>query len=405
VEEEMKILSINAGSSSVKCSLYEMPQAKILMKGSIERIGQSPSVVLLDFGRTKRSEKRDVADFHQAIVLLLGALTEKETKVLKNINQIDAIGHRVVHGGQLFERALFVDDKTISIIKKYAEFAPLHGSANITAIQSCQKLLPNRPNVAVFDTALYKNLPPKAYLYGLPIEMYEKHGIRRYGFHGISHQFVAKEASRLIGKRLEELRIITCHLGSGASITAFKHGKAIDTSMGFTPLEGVLMGTRPGDLDSSILIYILKHLGLNTDQLEELLNKDSGLKGLCGESDMRDIISLTEKGNEKAQNALDAFVYRIQKYIGAYTAALGGIDAIVFTGGIGENSSVLRKKILDVFGYLNVKVHTEKNQNNAPTFSTEDSSVYAMTIPTNEELAIAYETFELVSQNTPIRKT
>lgn len=401
----MKILSINTGSSSVKCSLYEMPQAKILMKGSIERIGQSPSAVLLDFGRTKRSEKCDVTDYHQAVELFLGALTAKETQVLTSTNQIDAVGHRVVHGGQLFERTLFVDDKTISLIKKYAEFAPLHGSANITAIQSCQKLLPNRPNVAVFDTALYKNLPPKAYLYGLPIEMYEKNGIRRYGFHGLSHGYVAKEASRLIGKRLEELKIITCHLGSGSSVTAFKNGCAVDTSMGFTPLEGLLMGTRCGDIDPGVVIYIVRHLKLDAANLEEILDKDSGLKGLCGKSDMRDIISLTEKGNEKTQNALDAFVYRIQKYIGAYTAALGGIDAIVFTGGIGENSSVLRKKILDVFGYLNVKVHTEKNQNNAPTFSTEDSSVYAMTIPTNEELAIARETFELVSQNMPIRNT
>ena len=293
----------------------------------------------------------------------------------------------------------------MSLIKKYAEFAPLHGSANITAIKSCRKLLPNRPNVAVFDTALYKNIPPKAYLYGLPIEMYEKHGIRRYGFHGISHGYVAKEASRLIGKRLEELKIITCHLGSGASITAFKNGSAVDTSMGFTPLEGLLMGTRCGDIDPGVLIYIVRHLKLDAAHLEEMLDKDSGLKGLCGKSDMRDVISLTEKGDEKAQNALDAFVYRIQKYIGAYMAVLGGIDAIVFTGGIGEHSPILRKKILDAFGYLNIKVHEEKNLSNETIFSTEDSSVYTMTIPANEELAIARETFELVSQNMPIRKT
>lgn len=401
----MKILSINTGSSSVKCSLFEMPDEQILMKGSVERIGQSPALVSLEFGRTKRGEKRDVSDFHQAIELLLATLTEKETKVLKSIEQIETIGHRVVHGGRLFERALLVDDKTMSLIKKYAEFAPLHRAANIDAIRSCQRLLPNRPNVAVFDTALYKNIPPKAYLYGLPIEMYEKKGIRRYGFHGLSHGYVAKEACRLIGKPLQRLKIITCHLGSGSSITAFKDGLAVDTSMGFTPLEGLLMGTRCGDIDPGVVIYIMRHLKLDATNLEEILDKDSGLKGLCGKSDMRDVFSLTERGDEKAQIALDVFVYRIQKYIGAYTAVLSGLEAIVFTGGIGEHSPVLRKKILDAFGYLNIKIHEEKNLSNAPIFSTGDSSVYAMTIPANEELAVARETFELVGKNMPIRKT
>jgi acetate kinase len=401
----MKILSINTGSSSIKCSLFEMPQEQTLFKGSIERIGQSPSIVSFDFGRIKRSEKRDIADYHQGVEFFLSVLTEKETKVLKRTDEIEAVGHRVVHGGDKFSKAVLVSDDVMSLIKKYAEFAPLHGFANIVAIESCRKILPKSTNVALFDTALYQSIPPKAYLYGLPIKMYEKHGIRRYGFHGINHGYVAKEAPHLIGKRLEELKIITCHLGSGASITAFKNGKAADTSMGFTPLEGLLMGTRCGDIDPGVLIYIVKRLKLDASHLEEMLDKDSGLKGLCGKSDMRDIISLTERGNEKAQNALDVFVYRIQKYIGAYAAALGGIDAVVFTGGIGEHSPVLRKKILDAFGYLNVKVNEEKNQNNEAVFSTKDSSVYAMTIPANEELAIARETFELISQNLPPEKT
>jgi acetate kinase len=282
------------------------------------------------------------------------------------------------------------------LIKKYAEFAPLHGFANIAAIESCQRLLPKSRNVAVFDTTLYRDIPPKAYLYGLPIEMYEKHGIRKYGFHGINHSYAAKEASRLIGRRLEELRIITCHLGSGASITAFGNGKAVDNSMGFTPLEGLIMGTRCGDIDPGALVYIVRHLRPHVAQLEEMLDKNSGLKGLCGKNDMRDIICLAEKGDKRTGNALDAFVYRVQKYIGAYTAVLGGIDAVVFTGGIGENSSVLRKKILDAFGYLNIKVNEEKNRRNASIFSAGDSSVYAMVIPANEELEIACETFRLV---------
>jgi len=376
-----------------------MPQEQLLMKGEIERIGQSPSIVSLEPGKTRRSEKRDIAGFHQGVELLLNSLCEKENRALKGLEQIDAIGHRVVHGGQLFERALLVNDETMALIKKYAEFAPLHRDANITAIKSCKQLLPNRPNVAVFDTALYKNLPPKAYLYGLPIEMFEKYGIRRFGFHGLSHDYAAKEASRLIGKPLKELKIITCHLGSGSSITAFKNGAAIDTSMGFTPLEGLLMGTRCGDIDPGVLIYIVRHLHYDAGQLEEILDKDSGLKGLCGKNDMRDVFSLAEAGDEKARNALDTFVYRIQKYIGSYTAVLGGLDAVVFTGGIGEHSPVLRKKILDAFDYLNIKVDEEKNENNLTIFSTKDSSVYTMTIPANEELAISRETFELVSDS------
>jgi acetate kinase len=398
MESQMKILSINTGSSSVKCALFEMPQEQLLMKGEIERIGQSPSIVSLEPGKTRRSEKRDIAGFHQGVELLLNSLCEKENRVLKGFEQIDAIGHRVVHGGQLFERALLVNDETMSLIKKYAEFAPLHRDANITAIKSCKQLLPNRPNVAVFDTALYKDVPPKAYLYGLPIEMFEKHGIRRFGFHGLSHGYAVKECSRLIGKPLQGLRIITCHLGSGSSITAFKNGSAVDTSMGFTPLEGLLMGTRCGDIDPGVLIYIVRHLKLDAGRLEEILDKDSGLKGLCGKSDMRDVFSLAEAGDEKAANALDTFVYRIQKYIGSYTAVLGGLDAIVFTGGIGEHSPVLRKMILDAFGYLNIKIDEEKNESNAAIFSSDDSLVYTMTISANEELAIARETFGIVTR-------
>jgi acetate kinase len=396
-EEVMKILSVNTGSSSIKCSLYDMPEEKLLMKGEIERIGNNPAFISFECAGVKNKLKRDIDNYHQGVEFFLNVLTENETRALKSTNEIEAVGHRVVHGGDRFSGAVLIDDDVMSLIRKYAEYAPLHGFANIAAVESCKNLLPKGRNVALFDTALYCDLPTKAYLYGLPIEMYEKYGIRRYGFHGINHGFAAKETAKLIGKPLDKLRLVTCHLGSGSSITAFESGRAIDTSMGFTPLEGVMMGTRPGDLDSGILIYILKHLGLSTEQLEELLNKDSGLKGLCGKNDMRDVIFMAEKGDGRAINALEAFVYRIQKYIGAYTAVLGGIDVIVFTGGIGQNSSVLRKKVLDAFGHLNIEVDEEKNGSNASIFSTEDSSVYAMTIPANEEIEIARETFELVS--------
>ncbi|MBN2019639.1 MAG: acetate kinase [Sedimentisphaerales bacterium] len=392
----MKILSINTGSSSIKCALFEMPQEQVLMKVSIDRIGRNDSVVCIESGQLRQNFNLAVSDYHRGVELFLKALTAKKMCVLTDTDQIEAIGHRVVHGGMKFSKAEVINDEVMTAIREYAELVPLHGFANIDAIESCRRLLPNRPNVAVFDTALYHDLPARAYLYGLPIEMYQKHGIRRYGFHGINHGYVAKEAARLIDKPLEELRLVTCHLGNGSSITAFKNGNAVDTSMGFTPIEGVLMGTRPGDLDAGVPIYILKHLGLSVNQLEELLNKESGLKGLCGKSDMRDVISLADKGNEQAINALDSFVYRIQKYIGSYAASLDGLDAIVFTAGIGENSPILRQKILAPFAYLSVRINEEKNQTNAPIFSREDSSVYAMTIPANEELAIAREAFGLV---------
>jgi acetate kinase len=396
-EEMMKMLSVNTGSSSIKCALYEMPAEKLLLRGEIERIGQSPADITFECGGIRHNLKHDIGDYHQGFEFFLAVMTEHETRVLKSTDEIEAIGHRVVHGGDKFSQAVMINDDVMSLIKKYAEFAPLHGFANIAAIESCGKLLAGRRNVALFDTALYHDIPAKAYLYGLPIEMCEKHGIRRYGFHGINHGFVAKEAARIIGKSLKELKIITCHLGSGSSITAFKNGSAIDTSMGFTPLEGVLMGTRPGDLDSGILIYILKHLDLNADQLEELLNKESGLKGLCGKNDMRDILLLAEAGNQKARNALETFVYRIQKYIGSYIAVLGGLDAIVFTAGIGENSPLVRKKILDAFVYLDIKVDSQRNRGNCRIFSADESPVTALIIPANEELSIARETFKIIT--------
>lgn len=381
----MKILSINTGSSSLKCSLYDMPKEHLLMKSQFAADSSNDS---------------NLKSLISNLKLFLDKLVEKENKVLKSTDEIEAIGHRIVHGGDKFSHAVLINEDVLSLIKKFAEFTPLHGHANIAGIESCRKLLPGRRNIAVFDTALYRGIPPKAYLYGLPVEMYEKYGIRRYGFHGINHGFVAREAARIIGKPLKKLKIITCHLGSGSSITAFKDGIAIDTSMGLTPLEGILMGTRAGDLDSGAIIYILRHLGLNPEQLEELLNKNSGLKGLCGTYDMREILSLMEQGDEKARNAFDVFVYRIAKYIGSYVAVLGGLDIVVFTGGIGQNCPLVRKKILD--GCAKILIDPEKNQNNELVFTTSNSFICAMTISANEELEIVRETYQIALKGRPL---
>jgi acetate kinase len=382
----MKILSINTGSSSLKCALYDMPKEHLLIKS---QFAADSSQDLADNGYDF-----NLKSLISNLKLFLDKLIKKENKVLESIDEIEAIGHRIVHGGDKFSHAVLINEDVMSLIKKFAEFAPLHGRSNIAAVESCRALLSGCRNIAVFDTALYRRIPPKAYLYGLPVEMYEKYGIRRYGFHGINHGFVAREAARLIGKPLKDLKIITCHLGSGSSITAFKDGIAIDTSMGFTPLEGILMGTRTGDLDSGAIIYLLRHLGLNPDLLEQMLNKNSGLKGLCGTYDMRDIISRMEQGDEKARTAFDIFVYRIAKYIGSYVAILEGLDVVVFTGGIGQNCPQVRKEILD--SCAKIFIDPEKNQKNEPIFTTKNSFICAMTIPANEELQIARETYQRV---------
>jgi acetate kinase len=393
----MIILVLNCGSSSIKYKGFDMPAcSEPLFYGIAERIGFDDSTIFYEEkGTDAQKLVKPLEDHNQALKETCGLITES----VKNIGNgtIDAIGHRVVHGGANFSNPVLVDQSVKKAIKNNSKYAPLHNPLNLAGIEICERLFPKVPNIAVFDTALHQTIPAKAYLYGLPIELYEKHNIRKYGFQGISHGYVAKEAAKLINKPLESLKIITCHLGNGSSITAFKNGKSADTSMGLTPLEGLVMATRCGDIDPSIIFYLIESTGMSSAEVNDILNKNSGLKGLCGKSDMRNIIEQAKKGNKKAQTAIEIFVYRIQKYIGAYIAALNGIDAIVFTAGIGENSPLIRKRILANFQYLGLKIDEARNEENQAVFSTDDSTIYAVTIPTNEELVIAQQTYQIAA--------
>jgi acetate kinase len=388
----MKILALNSGSSSIKYRLLDSNHDfQLLEQGEAERIGQnSSSITQIKENKSESKQNISLQNPRQA----MHALFPKGDQTL---SAIEAVGHRIVHGGEKFKNPVLINKEVLNEIKELAQFAPLHSEPNIAGIEALQELLPDVPHVAVFDTSAHANLLPKAFLYGIPIEYYEKYRIRKYGFHGINHSYIAQEAARLIKKPLEALKIITCHLGNGCSISAFELGKSIDNSMGFTPLEGVVMGTRCGDLDPSVVLYLFEKCGLQTDQIKELLNKKSGLLGLCEKSDMRDIISKAGEGDKYSQLAIDVFVYRIQKYIGAYVAALNGCDAIVFSGGIGENSSYIRNLIVKNFSYLGVYAQAEKNENNDHIFSDNHSSLYLMTIPANEEREIAKQTYQLLS--------
>jgi acetate kinase len=355
----MKILALNSGSSTIKYALLDSQHTDThIKKGAIERRGQ---------------------DDRSAIAALLQE---------QDLDAVEAVGHRVVHGGEYFRGPV--------VISQCAKFAPLHCQPNVTGIEVLQELLPDVPQVAVFDTAEHANIPAKAFLYGLPLSYYEQHHIRRYGFHGINHGYVAQEAARRLKQPLSTLKIVTCHLGNGCSISAFEKGKSVDNSMGLTPLEGLLMGTRCGDMDPSVVIYLIEELGMTPAQITELLNKKSGLLGLCGTADMRDISATANNGDKSAQTAIEVFVYRIQKTIGGAIAALNGIDAIVFTGGIGENSAYLRNLIAKNFMYMDVRVDSEKNESQAPIFSTHQSKVALLTIPANEEKVIAEQTAQLL---------
>lgn len=393
----MKILALNSGSSSIKYRLFDSRHYQLLKQGLAERIGQKNSSICQIMG-DQAAHKREVAlpDYRTAMHTLFPN---------ENLKEIDAVGHRVVHGGELFKAPTLINKEVIKEITKLSKFAPLHCQPNVTGIEVLQELLPNIPHVAVFDTAAHTTMDFKAFLYGIPIEYYEKHKIRKYGFHGINHSYVAHEAARLLKKPLGELKIITCHLGNGCSITAFEKGKSIDTSMGLTPLEGLVMGTRCGDVDPSVIIYLIEELGLTTEQVAELLNKKSGLLGLCGKSDMRDIIAMAKNGDKSSQMAIELFVYRIQKCMGSYVAALNGADAVVFTGGIGENSPYIRGLITNNFSYLGFRIETEENEKNTTIFSSHNSHVVLMTIPANEEKVIAQQTYQLLNQNAPVTRT
>ncbi|HOO80225.1 MAG TPA: acetate kinase [Lachnospiraceae bacterium] len=397
----MKILVINCGSSSLKYQLIDSDSEAVLAKGLAERIGIDGSSLTHQVpGRDKVEKKESMPDHNVAVRLVIEALTDHEHGVIDSLSEIGVVGHRVVHGGEKFTSAVLIDDKVIEDIDALSALAPLHNPANLIGIDACRKNMPGTPMVAVFDTAFHQSMPKKAYLYGLPYEYYEKYKVRRYGFHGTSHDFVSRHAAEMMGKDRKDLKIIVCHLGNGASVSAVKYGKCVDTSMGLTPLEGLLMGTRSGDIDPAIISYISEKEGLSLQEIEAVLNKKSGVFGLSGylSSDFRDLDQAAQAGNELAKNALETYCYRVAKYIGSYVVAMQGIDIIAFTAGCGENNYSVRKGICDYLDCLGVTVDDEKLKIRGEDLivSNPDSKVTVMIVPTNEELAIARQTMELI---------
>ena len=396
----MNILVINCGSSSLKFQLIDMTTEAVQAKGLCERIGIDGSrIVYTPAGGEKMTIESPMPTHTEAIKLVLDCLTNAEYGVIKSLKEINAVGHRVVHGGEKFASSTVLTDEVVAEIEKCNDLAPLHNPANLIGINACKELMPGVPMVGVFDTAFHQTMPKKAFLYGLPYEYYEKHAVRRYGFHGTSHSFVSKRTAEILGKKPEDLKIIVCHLGNGSSISAVEGGKSVDTSMGFTPLEGLVMGTRSGDLDPAILEYVCNKEGITLSEMTTILNKKSGVEGVSGvSSDFRDLGDAAAEGNERAAVALDMFAYRVAKYVGSYAAAMNGVDVISFTAGIGENDITTRARIMEYLGYLGCKLDAEKNnvRGEERIISTDDSKVIAMVVPTNEELAIARETVALV---------
>lgn len=393
----MKILVINSGSSSIKYQLFQMPQRQVIAKGLLERIGEAESFFSQKSSRGTLELKKAIPDHEAGIAFILSMLADPVNGVIGSVEEIGGVGHRVVHGGEEFAHSVPVTKEVISRIKAYADLAPLHNPPNLMGIEACTKVLPRAVEVATFDTAFHQSIPADAYLYAIPKEMYEKFKIRRYGFHGTSHRYVSARCAQIIGTDLAKLNIITCHLGNGCSICAVKGGKSVDTSMGFTPLEGLVMGTRSGDLDPAIVFYLIEK-GYTAHEVNNILNKKSGLLGISGKSnDMRNLAQAKDAGDEKAALAIDIFCYRLKKYIGAYLAVLGRTDAIVFTGGIGENNAYSRGASLSGLETLGVQVDETKNQSvkGETIISAPASPVRVYVIPTNEELQIACDTFEI----------
>ena len=397
----MNILVINCGSSSLKFQLIDSETEKCIAKGLCERIGiEGSQITYTPDGGEKEQTVTPMPDHTEAIRLVLEALTNEKTGVVKSLDEIGAVGHRIVHGGEKFAASTIITDEVMKAIEECNDLAPLHNPANLIGINACKKLMPTTPMVAVFDTAFHQTMPEEAYMYGLPYEYYEKYKIRRYGFHGTSHSYVSKKAAEVLGKKYEDLKIIVCHLGNGASVSAVKNGKCVDTSMGLTPLEGLIMGTRSGDIDPAVVQFICNKEGKDVNEVLNILNKKSGVYGMSGgvSSDFRDIEAAAKSGNHLAEVALDAFRYRVAKYIGAYTAAMNGVDAIAFTAGVGENDKATRKAVCEYLGFLGVKIDDQANdvRGKNAVISAADSKVKVMLIPTNEELAIARDTLALV---------
>ena len=395
----MKILVLNSGSSSLKYQLIDMTNEEVIAKGNFERIGQGNSFLTHKVGEEKHLIECPVENHEAAIKVVLEQFTHPEYGVIKDLKEIDAVGHRLVHGGEKFASSVVITDDVIEKVKECIPLAPLHNPAGILGIEACKRLMPGVPMVGVFDTAFHQTMPKENYIYPIPYEYYEKYGIRRYGFHGTSHRFVSERAAELLGGQRDDLKIVTCHLGQGASLAAIKAGKSLDTSMGLTPLAGIPMGTRCGDIDPAIVKYLMENENLSIGEVDTILNKKSGAFGISGVSpDFRDIEIEAEKGNERASLALNNYNYLVAQYIAKYAVTLQGIDAIVFTAGIGENAGTTRKGICDKLAFMGVKIDEEKNKTRGQEIeiSTPDSKIRVFVIPTNEELVIARDTMNLV---------
>ena len=400
----MKILVLNCGSSSIKYQLFDMVSGTVLAKGIVEKIGLKGSFIKNErFDGDKVKLEGEILDHQTGIEYLLGLMVSKKRGVIKSLNEIDAVGHRLVHGGERFQGSCFLDDETIKGVEDCSDLAPLHNPANLKGIYAMKTVLPNVPQVGVFDTSFHQTMPDYTFMYALPYSLYKKYGIRRYGFHGTSHSYVSKRACEILKKEYSSLKIITCHLGNGASITAIKDGKSLDTSMGLTPVEGLIMGTRSGDVDAGALTLIMEKEEIDYASLNTLLNKHSGMLGISGiSSDMREVESAAEEGDERAILSLKMYEYRVKKYIGAYAAAMGGVDLLVFTGGIGENASETRENICKDFEYMGLEFDKDINsgvRSKELVISKKESRVIVMVIPTNEEFVIASETQEIVDHH------
>ena len=395
----MNVLVINCGSSSLKYQLINSDTEDVLAKGLCERIGIDGRLVYQKAGCDKEITEAAMPTHKEAIQMVLDALVNDKTGAIKSLSEVNAVGHRIVHGGEKFASSVVITDEVLEAVAQCNDLAPLHNPANLIGINACKELMPGVPMVAVFDTAFHQTMPEKAYLYGLPYEYYENYKVRRYGFHGTSHSFVSKETARFLGMDLENSKIIVCHLGNGASISAVKDGKCVDTSMGLTPLEGLVMGTRSGDIDPAIMEYIAKKEDLDIAGVMNVLNKKSGLEGISGlSSDFRDLTAGAKEGNKRAIAAIEVFCYRVAKYVGSYVAAMNGVDAIAFTAGIGENVGLVREKVCSYLGYLGITLDAEANAKSGDNcvISAADSKVKVAVIPTNEELAICRDTVALV---------
>lgn len=401
----MKILVINTGSSSIKYQLFDMDKQKALASGFVEKIGETNSSltheVITESGESlKRIREDEISDHREGFKQIVDLLVDAEHGIIQDKSEISAVGHRVVHGGEAFQSPTIINERVITAIKENIPLAPLHNPPNLIGIEVARSIFPDSPQVAVFDTAFHQTIPQKAYLYALPYELYKKEKVRRYGFHGTSHSYVAERSADYLGQPLSELNLITIHLGNGASMAALKNGKCVDTTMGMTPLEGLVMGTRSGDVDPALPFFLADHLKMSLKAIDKLLNKDSGLKGICGTNDMREVMEKAKSGEERAKIALEVYTYRIKKYIGAYFAALGSLDAIIFTAGIGENSPEIREFCCQGLSNLGIKIDPKKNiegREGIREINSDDSKVKILVIPTNEELKIAQETKRVIS--------